>query len=91
MRALVVVGLAAVGGVLAFKSMSPKSRRRFTAPIGRWIMGHMERMVARLPEGAPPKLVMSILPKLQTQNGEIIVLLREQNELLRKQQHLPNM
>jgi hypothetical protein len=47
---------------------------------------HMERMMARLPENAPPRLVMSILPRLQAQNEQIIALLREQNELLREQQ-----
>ena len=39
-----------------------------------------------LPANAPPKLVMSILPKLQAQNEEIIAMLREQNELLRQLQ-----
>jgi hypothetical protein len=43
---------------------------------------HMGRMMASLPENAPPKLVMSILPKLQAQNEQIIAMLREQNELL---------
>jgi hypothetical protein len=47
---------------------------------------HMERMMARLPENAPPRLVMSILPRLQAQNEQIIALLREQNELLRERQ-----
>jgi hypothetical protein len=41
--------------------------------------------MASLTEGAPPKLVMSVLPRLQAQNDEIIAMLREQNELLRKQ------
>ena len=39
-----------------------------------------------LPANAPPKLIMSILPKLQAQNEEIIAMLREQNELLRQLQ-----
>jgi hypothetical protein len=47
---------------------------------------HMERMMASLPEDAPPKLVMSILPKLRVQNDQIIAMLQEQNELLREQQ-----
>ena len=46
----------------------------------------MEHMMASLPEGTPPKLVMSVLPKLQAQNDQIIAMLREQNELLREQQ-----
>jgi hypothetical protein len=47
---------------------------------------NIEHMMASLPEGSPPKLVMSILPKLQAQNDQILALLREQNELLREQQ-----
>lgn len=47
---------------------------------------HMEQMMARLPDDAPPKLVMNILPKLRAQNDQIIALLQEQNGLLRKQQ-----
>jgi hypothetical protein len=47
---------------------------------------HMERMMARLPDNAPPKLVVSILPRLKAQNDQIIALLREQNELLRERQ-----
>jgi hypothetical protein len=45
----------------------------------------MERMMASLPDNAPPKLVMSILPKLQAQNEQIISMLTEQNEMLRQQ------
>ncbi len=40
-------------------------------------------MMDSLPEGAPPKLILSVLPKLQAQNEQIIAMLREQNELLR--------
>jgi hypothetical protein len=50
----------------------------------------MEHMMANLPEGAPPKLVMSILPKRQAQNDQIIAMLREQNEFLREQRSLTN-
>ena len=45
-----------------------------------------EHMMASLPEGAPPKLVRSVLPKLQMQNDQIIAMLQELNELLREQQ-----
>jgi hypothetical protein len=41
-------------------------------------------MMASLPEGDPPKLVMTVLPRLQDQNDQIIAMLREQNELLRQ-------
>jgi hypothetical protein len=44
----------------------------------------MARMIEGLPADSPPKLVMSILPRLREQNDEMIALLREQNELLRR-------
>jgi hypothetical protein len=72
--------------LVAFKSLPRKSRQRLTAAMKRWMAEHMERMMARLPENAPPRLVVSILPRLQAQNEQIIALLREQNELLRERQ-----
>ncbi len=86
MRALAAVGIAALGGVVAFRCLPQKSRRRLSAALNRRMTRHMERMMARLPETAPPKLVMSILPRLRAQNDQIIAMLQEQNELLRKQQ-----
>jgi hypothetical protein len=44
----------------------------------------MEHMMASLPEGSPPKLIMSVLPRLRDQNDQMIAMLREQNELLRE-------
>jgi hypothetical protein len=49
----------------------------------------MARMIEGLPPDSPPKLVMSILPRLREQNEEIISLLREQNELLRSRRREP--
>ena len=82
---LVTLGLTTVAGIIVLKS-----RHRITRAAGDWMakrmIDHMGRMMASLPEGAPPKLVASILPKLQVQNEQIIAMLREQNELLRQQQ-----
>ncbi len=86
MRALVALGIVALGGVVAFRCLPQKSRRRLTAAMKRRMAEHMERMMACLPEKAPPKLVVSILPRLLAQNDQIIAMLREQNELLREQQ-----
>ncbi len=86
MSALAAVGIAALGGVVAFRCLPQKSRRRLSAALERRMTRHMERMMARLPENAPPRLVMSILPRLRAQNDQIIAMLQEQNELLRKQQ-----
>jgi hypothetical protein len=46
----------------------------------------MARVFEGLPSDSPPKLIMTILPRLREQNDEIIRLLREQNELLRRGQ-----
>ncbi|MCP4384559.1 MAG: hypothetical protein GY798_24630 [Hyphomicrobiales bacterium] len=44
----------------------------------------MRRMMDAMPEDSPPRLVVSILPRLQQQNDQILVLLKEQNDLLRR-------
>jgi hypothetical protein len=85
MKTLVALGVVALGGVIASRYLPRESRGRLSDVVGRRIMKRMERMMASLPEGAPPKLVMSVLPRLQAQNDEISEMLREQNELLRKQ------
>ncbi len=86
---LVALGMAAVGGVIALRFVPTEPRHRMTQAFGDWMhkrmVEHMSRVMASLPEGAPPKLVSSILPKLQTQNEQIIALLREQNQLLRQE------
>jgi hypothetical protein len=85
----VVVAVATAGGAIALRCIPRESRYRVTRAIGDWMSkkmaDHMGRVMASLPEGAPPKLVMSVLPKLQAQSEQIIAMLREQNELLRQQ------
>ncbi len=84
---LFVLGAAAVGGAIIYQCLPRELRNRLSFTVKRRITKSMENMMAALPESAPPKLVMSTLPKLQVQNEQIIALLREQNELLRDQQH----
>ena len=72
-RTLLAAG-AFVGGVIAIRRLWPSKGR------GRM----MERVMARMPPDSPPRLVMAILPRLREQNDEMIALLREQNELLRR-------
>ena len=86
MNKLIALGLATVGGVMAFRALPRETRLRLTAPLKRRISEHMQQMMASLPEDAPPRLIMSVLPKLQAQNDQIIAMLQEQNELLRQQQ-----
>lgn len=89
MTKLAALGVATVGGVIALRCIPHQSRHRMNRAIGDWMtkkmLSHMGRVMASLPEGAPPKLVMSVLPKLEVQNEKILALLREQNELLRQQ------
>jgi hypothetical protein len=44
----------------------------------------MARTMEALPPDSPPKLVMAILPRLREQNDQIIALLQEQNDLIRR-------
>jgi hypothetical protein len=84
MRRPIALGAAALGGAIALAAVSPAPRRRLGAAVGRRMRLRMDRMMASLPDDAPPKLVMSTLPRLRDQNDQIIALLREQNELLRE-------
>ena len=83
MKKLVVIGTAVVGGVIALRALPRVPRHRLTAAVSRRMLQRMEHLMASLPEGSPPKLIMSILPRLRDQNDQIIAMLREQNELLR--------
>ncbi len=87
MSRLVALGVATVASVIAFQCLRRQSHHQPASTVGDWITKrmakHMDHMMASLPEGAPPKLVVSVLPKLQAQNEQIIAMLREQNELLR--------
>lgn len=84
MRRLLALGVVGGGVLAARRLLSPEGRdpdRRAGPTMGR---GMMARMIERLPPDSPPKVVLSILPRLREQNDEIIALLREQNELLRR-------
>lgn len=83
MKPLMALGLAMVGGVIAFRCLPRGLRDRLTARVQHRMTKGMEHMIASLPEDAPPKLIVSILPKLQAQNDQIIAMLRQQHDLLR--------
>ena len=72
-RTLLAVGVILGGGIAVRRLFPSKGRGRM-----------MERMMERMPPDSPPRLIMSILPRLREQNDEIVRLLREQNELLRR-------
>jgi hypothetical protein len=91
MRRLLAFGAVIVGGVMAVRWLLPSEEgsvsRRPPGPTVRQRI--MTRMIEGMPPESPPKLVISILPRLQKQNEEIIALLREQNELLRRARFQP--
>jgi hypothetical protein len=87
MKGFVALGMVALGAAVAYRYLPRESRSHLGDVVGRRVMRRMEQMMASLPEGAPPKLVMTVLPRLQDQNDQIIAMLREQNELLRQQLH----
>jgi hypothetical protein len=88
MNKLTAVGAAAAGGLIVFRCLPRETRDRMTGAMTHWMARHMaehmEKMTAGFPENAPPRLVMSILPRLRAQNDQIIAMLQEQNELLRE-------
>lgn len=84
MKPEVALALGAAGGVIAFRCLPRNLRNQLSARVKQRMYEGMERMMASLPEGAPPKLIMSVLPRLQAQNDQIIAMLREQNGLLRE-------
>lgn len=87
---LAAVGAVAVGGLIVARRLRRSEGR---GPNGgseaRTRQGILARMFEGLPPDSPPKLVMTILPRLREQNDAIIALLREQNELLRQGQPEP--
>jgi hypothetical protein len=86
-RRLLALGVVAVGALIAARLALPSEERSLDRRPGPTLRQRlMARMMEGLPPDSPPKLVMSILPRLREQNDEIIALLREQNELLRRGQ-----
>ena len=83
MKARVALGVAAAT-IAAFMCLPRESRERLRTPARRWLGRRLEHVLTNLPEDAPPRLIMSILPRLREQNDQIIALLREQNSLLRE-------
>ncbi|HJW55664.1 MAG TPA: hypothetical protein VJ577_10360 [Burkholderiaceae bacterium] len=83
MNKAIVLGAAVIGGAIAFRYLfSTAKRHRLGAAFNRRMLRHMEQMMASLPDSSPPKLVMSVLPRLREQNEQIIAMLQEQNVLL---------
>jgi hypothetical protein len=87
---LAALGGIAVSAVIAARRLLRSGERTPDLPArASRKQGIIARMIEGLPPESPPKLVMTILPRLREQNDDIIALLREQNELLRRGQHEP--
>lgn len=84
MNKFIALAAVVIGGVVVFKSRSSMPRDPLGSALGRRMLRHMEQIMASLPDNAPPKLVMSVLPRLCEQNDQIIGMLQEQNALLRE-------
>jgi hypothetical protein len=87
MKRLLFVSGILVGGAVASRILSEKQREpmsRLAAKMRERLRSHMGRMMEEMPEDSPPRLVMSTLPRLAEQNDQILVLLREQNALMRE-------
>jgi hypothetical protein len=89
MRKPFALGAVVVGSVIAVRALLRSERGGARRRLGAVRARIMERMLEGMPPDSPPKLVMSILPRLQQQNDEIISLLREQSELLRRARFQP--
>jgi hypothetical protein len=76
---LTALGVVAIGGVLAARRLLRSDARSGAQPRS----GIMTRMFERLSADSPPKLIVTILPRLREQNDQIVRLLPEQGALLR--------
>ncbi len=87
MKKLMLMSGILVGGAVASRLLSEEQREHLSglaARIRERLASHMGRMLEKMPEDSPPRLVMSTLPRLAEQNEEILSLLREQNALMRE-------
>jgi hypothetical protein len=77
MKKLLAIGAVVIGGIIVVRwSRSAEGRGLDRHPQATIKQRMMARVMEGLPANSPPKLVMSILPRLQEQNEEIIALLR---------------
>ncbi|HSM52746.1 MAG TPA: hypothetical protein VK839_01035 [Erythrobacter sp.] len=82
MRTSTAIGIATVGGAIAYQFLPEKQRERISSAIRHQVSERMEDVLDSMPEDSPPRLVRDVLPKIESQNEEIVSLLREQNALL---------
>ena len=88
MKKVLLLMAILLGGVIAVRCLLPAEGRAGLSGLPAAMMGRMGRMVEacmeHMPDEAPPKVMMSGMRRMQEQNEQLIVLLREQNDLLRE-------
>jgi len=89
MNRSIALGIGIVAALAGVGLLSKPRRERIGSLVSSRMQHRMEHMMDKLPENAPPKLVMTVLPRLREQNEQILALLREQNALLRERLHEP--
>ena len=78
-RTLLLTSIALGGVFVARHLLTPDERDR----LSRLPATMMKHCMEQMPDDFPPKAIMTGVRRIQTQNDEILALLREQNELLR--------
>ena len=81
MRKLLILVAILLGGAYAARGLLGGERGERLARLPATMM---ERCMEMMPEDSPPMVMMSSLRQLQEQSDELLALLREQGELLRK-------
>ena len=84
MKRPIALGIGVVAGLVVLGLLSKPRRGRIGSFVSERMLHHMEQVLASLPDNSPPKLVMTVLPRLSAQNEQILERLREQNALLRE-------
>ena len=81
MNKMLLLTPIALSGVFAARHLLTPDRRD---SLSRLPATMMQQCMEHMPEDFPPKVMTSGVRRLQSQNDEILALLREQNELLRR-------
>lgn len=82
MRKLLFMVAIGIGIVALLRRVLPAEQR---ARLRENISSVPGAMMEMMPEGSPPKVMMSTVRRLEEQSDEVARLLRAQNKLLRKQ------
>ncbi len=81
MNKMLLLTPIALGGVFAARHLLTPDWRD---SLSRLPATMMKQCMEHMPEDLPPKVMTSGVRRIQSQNDEIIALLREQNELLQR-------